>query len=56
MAKLLLMSVIMATVMIPTIAVRRGLPLKQCVILMLIFNFVYMLAFITIWPRLLWAE
>jgi len=56
MAKLLLMSVIMATVFIPAIAVRRGLGLKQCITLMLIFNFVYMLAFINIWPTLLWTE
>lgn len=56
MAKFLLMSVIIATVMIPAFAVRKGWSLKQCVVLMLIFNFVYMMAFMYLWPRLLWAE
>jgi hypothetical protein len=54
--KLLLMSVIFATVVIPALASRLQSPkrgLKQAIILMFLFNFCYMIAMIKVWPRLL---
>jgi hypothetical protein len=55
MAKLLLMSVIFATLGIPIITARSPSPrhgLKRAILLMLAFNLFYAFALIKIWPRL----
>ena len=57
MSKLLLMSVVLATAVIPTVyskvsSARMGL--KRTIVAMLAFNFVYMLAVIFIYPRICW--
>ena len=54
MAKLLMMSVILATVVIPIITSRLASPrhgLKRAVMLMLAFNLFYGFALIKLWPR-----
>ena len=58
MDKLLLMSVIFATVLIPLWTSRHPSPrvgIKYTVILMLGFNFIYLVALLKLWPRLLWS-
>lgn len=58
MDKLLLMSVIFVTVLLPRWTSRVQSPqrgVRQTLKLMLLFNFIYMLAILYWWPRLLWS-
>ena len=56
--KLILMSIMFATVIIPAWNQRYASPrrgLVKTVKMMLLFNFVYMLAYLLWWPKLLWG-
>ena len=58
MDKLLLMSVIFATILIPRWTQRYSSPrkgLRQAIGLMLVFNFVWAALYLLLWPRLLWS-
>ena len=51
------MSVIIATILVPSVAQRYRSPrrgLKQTILLMIAFNLIYMTLYLTVWPRLLW--
>ncbi|HEU5075873.1 MAG TPA: hypothetical protein VFU02_16885 [Polyangiaceae bacterium] len=56
--KLLLMSVIFATVLIPAWTQRYRSPkrgLRKTITLMMGFNAIYLLLYLFLWPRLLWS-
>lgn len=56
--KLILMSIMFATVIIPAWNQRHASPrrgLVKTVKMMLVFNFLYMLAYLLWWPKLLWG-
>ena len=56
--KLLLMSVIFATVLIPSWTQRYRSPkrgLRKTITLMIGFNLIYLIAYLFIWPRFLWS-
>jgi hypothetical protein len=57
MYKILLMSVLFAMIAIPSVASRDQAPrrgLRRAIFGMLVFNFVYMLALIFVYPRICW--
>lgn len=52
------MSVIFATVLIPTYAQRYRSPkrgLRKAITLMMGFNLIYLVLYLFVWPRLLWS-
>lgn len=55
MAKLILMSIIFATVLVPATAAKARNPkvaLQRCIVWMLISNFAYLIAVLYLFPRL----
>jgi hypothetical protein len=57
MSKLLLMSVVLATVVIPAVAARDTLPrrgLRRTVLAMLAFNIIYAFLVIVVYPKICW--
>lgn len=57
MAKLLLMSVVLATVTIPAVTARDALPrraLRRTVLALLAFNVVYAVLVIFVYPKICW--
>ncbi len=57
MHKLLLMSVLLASTLIPALSARESQPrrgLERTVVRLLIFNFVYLLAVVFVYQRICW--
>ncbi len=57
MHKLLLMSVLLASILIPVFGAREAQPrrgLERTIVRLLIFNFVYLLAVVFVYPRICW--